>query len=65
MLTKRPIRTKLLLGLSILLLVVAILSGSGLVATYSYRDLANSLSLRVSELPVAAELSLKVSALRC
>ncbi len=64
MLKNWPIRTKLLVGISLLVLVVGILSGSGLVATYSYRDLVNSLSWRVSELPVAAELSRQVGALR-
>jgi len=61
---KWPIRTKLLVGLSLLVLVVATLAGSGLVATYSYRNLVQSLSWRVSELPVAAELSRHVGDLR-
>jgi two-component system NtrC family sensor kinase len=61
---KWPIRWKLLLGLGLLVLVVATLAGSGLVATYSYRNLVNSLSWRVSELPVAAELSRRVGDLR-
>ena len=64
MLTKWPIRKKLLVGISLLVLVVAILAGSGLMATYSYRDLVNGLSWRVSELPVAAELSWHVGDLR-
>lgn len=59
-----PIRTKLFVGISLLVLVVATLAGSGLVATYSYRDLVNSLSWRVIELPVAAELSQHVSDMR-
>jgi two-component system, NtrC family, sensor kinase len=61
---KRPIRAKLLVGLSLLVLVVVTLAGSGLVAIYSYRNLVNSLSWRVSELPVAAELSRHVADLR-
>ncbi|MBN1395299.1 MAG: HAMP domain-containing histidine kinase [Pirellulales bacterium] len=64
MLSNSPIRRKLLLGLALLVLVVAILSGSGLAATYLYRDLVNSLSWRVSELPLAAELSNRVGDLR-
>ena len=64
MLGKRPIRAKLLVGLSLLVLVVVTLAGSGLVAIYSYRNLVNSLSWRVSELPVAAELSRHVGELR-
>jgi two-component system, NtrC family, sensor kinase len=63
-LPKWPIRVKLLVGLCLLILVVAILSGSGLVATYAYRDLVESLSWRVTELPVAAELSQHVTDLR-
>ena len=57
MLAKWPIRVKLLLGLGLLVSVVAILAGSGLYGTYAYRALAKSLSWRVSELPVAVELS--------
>ena len=64
MLSKWPIRLKLLLGLGLLVLVVSILSSAGLVATYKYRDLVNSLHWRVSELPLAAELSRHVSDLR-
>ncbi len=64
MLSNWPIRLKLLLGLGLLVAVVAILSGSGLIATYSYRNLVNGLSWRVSELPLAAELSRNVSDLR-
>jgi two-component system, NtrC family, sensor kinase len=64
MFQKSPIRAKLLVGLSLLVMVVAALAGSGLVSTYSYRDLVNSLSWRVSELPVAAELAQRVADLR-
>ncbi len=64
MLSKWPIRLKLLFGSGLLVLVVAILSSTGLVATYAYRNLVNSLSWRVSELPLAAELSRHVSDLR-
>ena len=64
MLWKWPIRVKLLIGLGLLLLVVAILSSSGLYATYAYRALVKSLSWRVTELPVAAELSRHVGDVR-
>ncbi len=64
MLRKWPIRVKLLVGLGLLVLVVGILCGSGLYATYAYRDLAKSLSWRVAELPVAAQLSRQVGDLR-
>jgi two-component system, NtrC family, sensor kinase len=63
-LSKWPIRLKLLLGLGLLVLVVSILSGTGLVATNAYRSLVNSLSWRVSELPLAADISRNVSDLR-
>jgi len=63
-LSKWPIRRKLLVGLGLLVLVVSILSSTGLVATYAYRNLVNSLSWRVSELPLAAELNRHVSDLR-
>ncbi len=59
-----PIRLKLLLGLGLLVLVVAILSSTSLVAIYAYRNLVDSLSWRASELPLAAEISRHVSDLR-
>jgi len=59
-----PIRLKLLAGLGLLVVMVAILSSSGLYATYAYRSLVKSLSWRVNELPVAAELSRGVGQLR-
>jgi hypothetical protein len=64
LLSKWPIRVKLFVGLGLLVLVVAILSSSGLIATYAYRNLVASLSWRVMELPVAAELSQRVGNLR-
>ena len=59
-----PIRLKLLLGLGLLVLIVSILSSTGLVATNAYRSLVNSLRSRVDELPLAAKLSRDVSDLR-
>ncbi|MBN2473537.1 MAG: HAMP domain-containing protein [Pirellulales bacterium] len=64
MLAKWPIRVKLLVGLSLLVLVVVILAGSGLYGTYAYRALVKSLGWRVSELPVAVELSRNAGDLR-
>jgi two-component system NtrC family sensor kinase len=64
LLSRWPIRVKLSVGLGLLVLVVAILSSSGLYATYAYRNLVASLSWRVMELPVAAELNRCVSDLR-
>ena len=60
----RPIRVKLLVGLGLLVVMVAILSSSGLYSTYAYRNLVKSLSWRVSELPLAAEVSDHVSKLQ-
>jgi two-component system, NtrC family, sensor kinase len=64
LLSNWPIRRKLFLGLALIVLVVSILSSAGLLATYAYRNLVNSLSWRVSELPLAADLSRRVADLR-
>ncbi len=64
MLRKWPIRVKLFVGLALLVLLVGILASGGLYTMYAYRGLAKSLSWRVTELPVAAELSRQVGALR-
>ena len=61
MLSIRPIRAKMSIGFALLVLMVGILAVSGLYTTYAYRGLAKSLSCRVRELPVAAELSRQVS----
>jgi signal transduction histidine kinase len=59
-----PIRVKLLVGLGLLVVMVTILSSSGLYSTYAYRNLVKSLSGRINELPLAAEVSRHVSNLR-
>jgi len=64
MLSKWPIRNKLLVGIGLLLVIVATLSWSGFHAVYSYRGLVRSLSSRSSELPLASALSQQVSDLR-
>ena len=64
MLSKRPIRVKLLVGLCLLVLLVGILSSSGLYATYSFRDLAKSLSWRAPELALAGDVREHVGRLR-
>ena len=64
MLSKWPIRVKVLVGLGLLLLLVVTLSSSGLYTTYAYRRLVKSLSWRAVELPLAAELSRQVADLR-
>jgi two-component system, NtrC family, sensor kinase len=59
-----PIRVKLLVGLGLLVLLVAILAGGSLHTTYAYRSLVKSLSWRVPELRLAAELSEQVGEAR-
>ena len=56
MLSRWRIRYKLILGVSLLVAVVATLSGSGLWGLYAFRGLAKGLSWRVEELPLAGEL---------
>ena len=64
MLVNWPIRIKLLFGLGLLLLLMAILSSSGLYTTYAYRSLVKGLSWRAIELPLAAELNRQVDDLQ-
>ncbi len=64
MLIKWPLRAKLFIGLSLLLAMVAILSSSGLYSAYAYRTLVKTLSWRVSELPLASEMSARVADMR-
>ncbi len=64
MLSKWPIRIKLLVGVGLLLLLVAILSSGSLYTTYAYRSLIKSLSWRAVELPLAAELNRQVDRLQ-
>ena len=64
MLSKWPIRNKLLIGIGLLLVIVATLSWSGFHGVYAYRSLVRSLSGRATELPLAADLSEQVSDLR-
>ncbi len=64
MLVKWPVRVKVYIGIGLLLAMVAILSSSGLYSTYAYRTLVKTLSWRVSELPLAAEMSAHVADMR-
>ena len=64
MLVKWPVRVKVYIGIGLLLAMVAILSSSGLYASYAYRTLVKTLSWRVSELPLAAEMSAHVADMR-
>lgn len=61
---KWSIRTKLLFGLGLLLVIVATLSWGGIHGLYAYRSVVRSLSRRVSEMPLAGEFSRAVSDLR-
>lgn len=62
-LSKWPIRNKLITGLGLMLVIVGVLSWSGFYGLYSYRALLKSLE-RVAELPLATELGLRASDLR-
>lgn len=64
MLSRWPIRYKLLFGVAMLFLIVAILSFSGFRGVYAYRELVKSIKRRAAELPLASELTLRVSDLR-
>ncbi|RLS35711.1 MAG: HAMP domain-containing protein [Planctomycetota bacterium] len=61
---RRPIRRKLFLGGMLVLLMVALLSASSFLGTYSYRRLVRGLSSRAAELPLASDLGESVATLR-
>jgi signal transduction histidine kinase len=64
LLSKWPIRNKLLIGIALLLVIVATLSWSGFHGVYAYRGLVRGLSGRATELPLAADLGRQISDLR-
>lgn len=64
MLGRWPIRVKLLVGLGLLVLLVGMLSSSGLYAIYAYRSLVKDLSWRADEWPLSARLNQRVAELR-
>ncbi|HEY2841530.1 MAG TPA: hypothetical protein VGJ26_20390, partial [Pirellulales bacterium] len=65
MLSKWPIRGKLLIGLALLLVIVVTLSWGGLQGLYSYRSHVVNLHTRVdSELRLANDFSQRLSELR-
>lgn len=64
MLSRWPIRNKLLVGLGLLLIILITLSVSGFSGVYAYRGLVKSLRARADELPLATALSQQVSDLR-
>ena len=57
MVKRWPIRTKLIIALTLLSAVVMLLASSGLWGLYQYRKLANSISQRAMEIPLANDLS--------
>jgi signal transduction histidine kinase len=63
-LSKWPIRNKLLIGIALLVVIMGVLSIAGGVGVYRYRDLVRSLELRATELPLATRLTLEVADLR-
>src|SRR5215471_3091904 len=63
-LSRWPIRNKLLVGIALLLVIVLTLSVSSFQGTYAYRELARSISSRGAELPLATDLERDVSDLR-
>ena len=64
MLERWPIRDKLLAGVGLLAVIVTVLTASSLFAAFAYRDLVRSLRARSEELPIAAELALKIGDVR-
>lgn len=64
MLGRWPIRAKLFLGLVLLAVIVFTLAGGGFLGIYAYRGLVKSLGWRLSVLPLASQLSQRVSDLR-
>ena len=64
MLLDWPIRTKLKLGLGLLLVTVLALFGSAYFGLYAYRELVRSLSARSAELPLASRVLQCVSDVR-
>jgi len=58
------IRYKLLLGVTLLFVIVAVLSATSIRGVYSYKHLARTVSIRATELPLAAKLAQRVDDLR-
>ena len=57
MLKRRPIRTKLIVALTLLSAIVLLLASSGFWGLYRYRQLANAISQRAMEIQYANELN--------
>jgi signal transduction histidine kinase len=56
MLSRRPIRDKLVLGLVLLLVLLATLTASGIYGLYAYRGMLKGLRDRSNEIPLATQL---------
>ena len=64
MLSRWPIRKKLLAGIALLLVILVTLFLSGIQGVYAYRGLAKSIRDRAGELPLATELAQHAGQLR-
>jgi signal transduction histidine kinase len=64
LLTRWPIRNKLLTGIGLLAVIVGGLGWSAFRGPYAYRSLVRSLDSRAAELPLASSLSQQVATLR-
>ena len=64
LLARWPIRYKLVFGVTLILVIVALLAFSAFRGVYSYRGLAKAISLRASELPSATALVHGIGELR-
>ncbi len=64
LLQRRSIRTKLLFGVITLAVTIVMLTLVGLVGFYRYRSLADAISTRARELPMATDLSVRATAVR-
>ncbi len=58
------IRTQMYIGTALLVVIVAVLSASGIHGAFKFRDLTKSIRARASELPLTAELNRSVGDLR-
>jgi len=63
-LSRWPIRNKLLVGIALLVVILLTMSTSSFQGTYAYRELVRSISSRAHELELATDLASQVSDLR-
>ena len=64
MLSRWPIRNKLIVGIALLVVILLTMSISSFQGTYAYRELVRSISSRAHELELATDLASQVSDLR-